>query len=161
LSDVSYEINQHKVIGIAELSWDKFELFYNLDSMRISTKRRMIALNYKEREILSEFHLYLVEQEERPPGFVPYDKEPTVIKRVEPKYPDSALREGLEGDVYVKVWVGRNGRVFVAEVSKSSDDMFSAPAIEAAKQWMFTPALLNGEPISVWVLIPFRYRLPK
>jgi TonB family protein len=158
-------INQHKVIGIAEVSWDMFELFCRLDSIRISTKHRVIVLNCNERKILSEFYLYLVEREERPPDFVPYDMEPIVIKRVEPKYPESALRDSLEGTVYIKVWVDRKGRVREAVVlklrNKLSNDIFTASAIEAAKQWVFTPALIKGESVSVWVSIPFRFRLPK
>jgi TonB family protein len=154
-------INQHKVIGIAELSWNMFELFYNLDSIRISTKHRVIVLNCNERKILSEYYLYLVEREERPGDFIPFEKEPVAIKHMEPKYPESALRDSLEGKVFLKVWVDRKGRVREVIVLKSSDDIFIAPAIEAVKQWVFTPAIYNGEPVSVWVSIPIRYRLPK
>ena len=156
-----YEINQHnKVVGIAELPWDTFELFCRLDSIRISTKCRVIGLKFNERNILSDFHLYLVEREERPYAFVPYDKEPTILKHVEPKYPERALRDSLEGTVFLKAWVDRKGRVHGPEVLKSSDDIFIAPAIDAVKQWVFTPAIMNGQPVSAWVSFPFRYRLP-
>jgi len=33
-----------------------------------------------------------------PPDFVPYEKEPVVVKKVEPKYPEIALRAGLSFD---------------------------------------------------------------
>ena len=46
-----------------------------------------------------------IDDDTAPPDFVPYEKEPTVVKRIEPKYPDLALRAGLEGNVFVKVWV--------------------------------------------------------
>lgn len=159
-NDISYAINQHKVIGIAELPWDMFEVLCRLDSIRISTKCRVIDLKSSERRILWDFHLYLVEREERPPDFIPYEKEPVVLKRVEPKYPERALREGLEDTVYIKAWVDRKGKVREAVVLKLRDDIFAAPAIEAAKQWVFTPALMKGEPIPVWVAIPIRFRLP-
>jgi periplasmic protein TonB len=100
-----------------------------------------------------------IEEDGPPPDFVPYEKEPTVIKRVEPKYPDLALRASLEGNVYVKVWVDKEGKVKQAVVVKSDAPIFEEAAKEAAKQWVFTPAVMQKGPVSVWVAIPFRFRL--
>jgi protein TonB len=97
--------------------------------------------------------------DEEPPDFVPYEKEPTVIKRIEPKYPELALRAGLEGNVFVKVWVDKEGKVRKALIQKSDAPIFEEPAKEAAMQWVFTPALMQKGPVSVWVSIPFRFRL--
>jgi len=94
-----------------------------------------------------------------PPDFVPYEKEPTVVKRVEPKYPDLALRAGLEGNVFVKVWVDKEGKVRKVVTLKSDAEIFVQSAEEAAKQWIFTPAVMQKGPVSVWVSIPFRFRL--
>ena len=94
-----------------------------------------------------------------PPDFVPYEKEPTVVKRVEPKYPDLALRAGLEGNVFVKVWVDKEGKVRKVVLLKSDAPIFEDAAIGAAKQWVFTPAVMQKGPVSVWVSIPFRFRL--
>jgi protein TonB len=97
--------------------------------------------------------------EEPPPDFVPYEKEPTVIRRIEPKYPELALRAGLEGNVFIKVWVDKEGKVRKAVIQKSDAPIFEEPAKEAAMQWVFTPALMQKGPVSVWVSIPFRFRL--
>ena len=94
-----------------------------------------------------------------PPDFVPYEKEPTVVKRVDPKYPDLALRAGLEGNVFVKVWVDREGKVRKVVLIKSDNAIFEEAAIAAANQWVFTPAVMQKGPVSVWVSIPFRFRL--
>ena len=32
-------------------------------------------------------------------------------------------------------------------------------ALAAAQKWVFTPALRQGKPVTVWVSIPFRFRL--
>lgn len=53
-----------------------------------------------------------------PPDFVPYEKEPTVVKQVLPKYPELAQRAGLEGTVFVKVWVDKEGKVQAGRYSK-------------------------------------------
>ncbi len=94
-----------------------------------------------------------------PPDFVPYEKEPTIVKRVEPKYPDIALRAGLEGNVFVKVWVDKEGKVRKVVILKSDAEIFNQAAEDAAKQWVFTPAVMQKGPVSVWVSIPFRFRL--
>ena len=100
-----------------------------------------------------------IEDEGPPPDFVPYEKEPTVIKRIEPKYPDLALRAGLEGNVFVKVWVDKEGKVRKVVLLKSDAPIFEEAAIAAAQQWGFTPAVMQKGPVSVWVSIPFRFRL--
>ncbi len=100
-----------------------------------------------------------IDDEGPPPDFVPYEKEPTVVKRVEPKYPELAQRAGLEGNVFVKVWVDKEGKVRQVVIQKSDAEIFNEAAKEAAKQWVFTPAVMQKGPVSVWVSIPFRFRL--
>jgi periplasmic protein TonB len=97
--------------------------------------------------------------DEEPPDFVPYEKEPTVVKRVEPKYPELAQRASIEGTVIVKVWVDKEGKVRKALIQKSDSPIFEEPAKEAAMQWIFTPALMQKGPVSVWVAIPFRFKM--
>lgn len=94
-----------------------------------------------------------------PADFVAYENEPTIVKQVQPKYPELAQRAGLEGTVILKVWVDKVGKVRKAVVLKSDGDIFNQPAIDAAMQWSFTPALQQKRPIDVWVAIPFRFRL--
>ncbi|MCU0411270.1 MAG: TonB family protein, partial [Bacteroidetes bacterium] len=88
-----------------------------------------------------------IEDEGPPPDFVPYEKEPTVVKKIDPKYPEIALRAGLEGNVYVKVWVDKEGKVRKVVVLKSDAEIFNEAAIEAAKQWVFTPAVMQKGPV--------------
>ncbi len=97
--------------------------------------------------------------EEPPADFVPVEKEPVVVKKVEPKYPELAMRAGLEGKVWVKIWVDKEGKPKQVIVIKSDAEIFNEPAIEAAKQFVFTPAYMNNGPVSVWVSVPFKFRL--
>ena len=94
-----------------------------------------------------------------PADFVAYEQEPTPVKQVQPKYPDIALRAELEGTVYLKVWVTKEGKVKKAVILKSDAEVFNQPAQDAAMQWVFTPALQQKKPVDVWVAIPFRFRL--
>lgn len=100
-----------------------------------------------------------IEEEEPPADYVPYEKGPEPIKQITPKYPDLATRAGLEGTVWIKIWVDKEGKARKAVVMKSDAEIFNQPAQEAAMQWVFTPAMMKNGPVSVWVSIPFRFKL--
>jgi protein TonB len=100
-----------------------------------------------------------IEDDAPPADFVPVEKEPVVIKKVEPKYPELAMRAGLEGKVWVKIWVDKEGKPHQVVVMKSDAEIFNEPAVSAAKQFLFTPAYMNNGPVAVWVSVPFKFKL--
>jgi protein TonB len=100
-----------------------------------------------------------IDDDAPPADFVAVEKEPVVVKKVEPKYPELAMRAGLEGKVWVKIWVDKEGKAKQVIVMKSDAEIFNEPAVEAAKQFVFTPAYMNNGPVSVWVSVPFKFRL--
>jgi len=100
-----------------------------------------------------------IEEEGPPPDFVPYDKEPQIVKRVNPVYPEIARKAGLEGTVWVKIWVGKDGKPQKVVIQKSASEIFDQAAIDAANQYLFTPAMIQNKPVDVWVSIPFHFRL--
>jgi TonB family protein len=96
---------------------------------------------------------------ETPKDYVPYDKPPEVLNQEQPKYPELALRAGLEGTVWVKLWVDTTGRVVQVYVQKSDAEIFEQASLDAARQWRFKPAILKGKTISTWVTVPFRFKI--
>jgi TonB family protein len=97
--------------------------------------------------------------EEEPPPFVPVEREPVLMRKVEPVYPELAIRAGLEGKVWVKIWVDREGRAHKAEVTKSTSEIFNESTLAAAMKCAFVPAYMNGGPVAVWVSIPYTFKL--
>ena len=93
--------------------------------------------------------------------FANYDKAPKIIKKVEPRYPERAISAGIEGKVTVNMWVGTDGKVKKVEVLHSDAAIFNKPSIEAAKQFVFTPAYKDKQPVAGWVTYPFEFRLHK
>ncbi len=91
--------------------------------------------------------------------FVPVEKPPQIVQKGIPVYPDMAIRAGIEGTVWVKILVGKDGRPIKAVVIKSTTEMFNDPSIEAAMKFIFTPAYMNQGPVKVWVSFPFRFTL--
>lgn len=98
-------------------------------------------------------------QETPPPDQLQVDKEPYVLKKAEPKYPELALKAGLEGRVVVKIWVGADGTPKQVVILKSDSDIFNQPSIDAAKQFVFAPAYIKDKPVDVWVSLPFKYAI--
>lgn len=92
-------------------------------------------------------------------AFIPVEKQPQIVKRVVPKYPDMAIRAGLEGTVWVKILVDKDGLPKKAVVIKSSAELFNENAVSAAMGFVFTPAVMNNGPVKVWVSIPFKFTL--
>jgi protein TonB len=95
-----------------------------------------------------------------PDRWVDVDELPEAITRIEPQYPEIAREAGVSGTVYVRVLVGKDGRVRDALVEpKHSIPMLDEAALEAARRWVFKPAFTNNQPVPVWVAIPMKFSL--
>ena len=91
--------------------------------------------------------------------FIPVEKAPQLVRQVVPEYPDMARRAGLEGVVWVKILVGKDGKPIKVAIAKSSTEILNNAALEAAMKFLFTPAVMNNGPVKVWVSVPFRFKL--
>ena len=89
-----------------------------------------------------EQDIQIQEDDVPPPSFVPFEKEPVIIKKVDPIYPELAKKAGMEGTVYANLWVDKQGKVREVKIVKADSDIFIQPVIDAAKQWLFSPAML-------------------
>ena len=88
-----------------------------------------------------------------------FDINPQPIHSESPAYPETARRYGLEGGVWITMWVTNTGKVKRAYIVYSSHKMFNKPSLEAAMSWKFSPAKKDGEFVGSWVSVPFNYRL--
>ena len=98
---------------------------------------------------------------DEPDGFILIDKIPELIQRIEPIYPDSALKLEIEGTVYVKIRIDTTGRLCYVMILKSDNDIFNQSCIEAAWRCKFTPAYAGKIPIISNVTMPFKFKLDK
>ena len=81
-----------------------------------------------------------------------------LIHRVEPVYPRIAIQARIAGEVQLEAVVGPDGRVRELQV-KSGHPMLVRAAVEAVRQWVFQPTLLNGEPVEVSAPVTVTFRL--
>jgi protein TonB len=85
-------------------------------------------------------------------------KEPRKVKNVAPVYPELAARGKVEGVVLLEVSIRPDGRVDDVRVLRSIP-LLDAAAVQAARQWIFTPTLLGGVPVSVTMTVSVRFNL--
>ena len=81
--------------------------------------------------------------------------------KVQPVYPTSAKEARIQGMVVLDATLSADGVPEDVRVVSSPSDDLSQSALEAVRQWRYTPTLLNGDPISVVTEIHVNYTLSK
>lgn len=81
------------------------------------------------------------------------------ITRVQPKYPAKAKRVNASGQVDVQVTISAEGRVTQAKAT-NGHPLLREAAEEAARQWVFKPATLNGAPVETQIVLTFAFKAP-
>ena len=71
-----------------------------------------------------------------------------LLHRVEPTYPPLAAQAHVSGTVRLHANVGKDGSVLEVE-ALSGPPLLLPSAMNAVKQWRYSPALLNGHPVEV------------
>jgi protein TonB len=71
-----------------------------------------------------------------------------IIRQVNPVYPEAARRSRTQGVVVVEVEVDEDGNVTTA-VATDGPALLRPAAVDAVRQWVYSPTLLNGEPVPV------------
>ncbi len=85
-------------------------------------------------------------------------KEPALLYRVEPVYPGVAISANIEGTVILEAVVDEEGRVEAVKVLRSLN-VLDKPAVDAVKQWRYSPVLLNGKPEKFVLTVAITFRL--
>jgi protein TonB len=85
-------------------------------------------------------------------------KAPSKIKNVNPVYPPIAQSARVQGVVIIEATIGPDGRVKDAKVLRSIP-LLDQAALDAVKQWQFTPTLLNGVPVPVIMTVTVNFTL--
>lgn len=81
-----------------------------------------------------------------------------------PIYPSEALKQRIEGQVFVGVSVAVDGSVKEAHVDRiepASATVLGEAAVSAVKSWRFNPARAGGKPVSGKALVPVEFSLNK
>jgi protein TonB len=76
------------------------------------------------------------------------------ITKIKPEYPPTAKKMKVTGRVEVEITISEVGLVIEATAISGHLALRSA-AVEAARKWVFKPAMLNGAPVRVKSVLTF------
>src|SRR4051812_14328452 len=83
---------------------------------------------------------------------------PAKVKDAAPAYPAIARAARVQGVVVVEATIGVNGRVRDARILRSIP-LLDAAALDAVRQWEYTPTRLNGIPVAIVMTVTVNFRL--
>lgn len=83
---------------------------------------------------------------------------PRKLRDVPPVYPPDAIAARVTGVVTIEATIGTTGAVEAVRVI-SGVPMLDEPALEAVRQWRYTPTLLNGVPVPVIMTVTLNFSL--
>jgi TonB family protein len=85
-------------------------------------------------------------------------KAPLKILDVRPVYPPLAKAARISGVVIIEARIGTDGGIEDAHVLRSIP-LLDEAALDAVKQWRFTPTLLNGQPVPIIMTMTVNFTL--
>jgi protein TonB len=83
---------------------------------------------------------------------------PRKLHDVVPIYPEIMHKNRLSGVVHIECVIGPDGNVRDARVL-DGNSIFAASALNAVRQWVYTPSRYNGRPVSVIMTVTVRFVL--
>jgi TonB family protein len=86
---------------------------------------------------------------------------PSIVRKVEPRYTERTRKAGIEGTVKLKLIVAADGHPKDIEVVQSLDPELDINAIAAVADWVWKPGTKNGEPIATKTNVEVSFHLMK
>jgi len=86
---------------------------------------------------------------------------PLPLKKVDPKYPPTAMVERVEGEVVLYAVIRRDGSVDSIQLVRGIDQRLDANAMSALGQWKFRPAVKQGATVELEAIVHIPFRLPE
>jgi protein TonB len=84
---------------------------------------------------------------------------PERLSYVAPQYPAIALAARVHGLVIIEAVIDTRGQVQDARVLRSDSPLLNDAALSAVRQWVYSPTLLNGVPVSVIMTVTVQFHM--
>jgi TonB family protein len=125
-----------------------------IEQMKLA-QQEMDRQEQKRKEIVDEDGVYTVTDQE------PEVKGGLLSLTEEAAYPDQARRKGVEGRVYVKATVNKDGTVRDAEVIRGPGAGTGEVSLRVVRNAEFIPAKYNGDPVPARKTVWIQFKLDK
>jgi len=86
--------------------------------------------------------------------------EGSLLRRVEPDYPEQARQKQIQGPVVLDVRAGRDGSIQEIKLL-SGQPLLADAAMAAVKQWRFRPLKIKGQPVEMETKVTLNFKLPQ
>ncbi len=83
---------------------------------------------------------------------------PRLVKRIEPVYPEIARQAHVQGTVILEATTDSYGRVAGVKILRSVP-LLDEAAVDAVRQWLYEPMVVNGRPRGVVFTVTLRFEL--
>ena len=84
---------------------------------------------------------------------------PRLLREVRADYTDEARRANIEGEVELEIVVRRDGSVGEVKITRGLRGGLNERAVNAVRQWRFSPGRMKGVPVDVVVEVGVEFRL--
>lgn len=82
-----------------------------------------------------------------------------LTSQTKPVYPAELQQLGVQGSVVMAAIISKQGTVLNPVVRNTVDPRLAQLALDAVKQWLYQPALLNGQPVETLTTITLDFQL--
>jgi len=82
-----------------------------------------------------------------------------LLEKVQPNYPEQAIKAGLQGPVVLQAWINKDGRVESLKLVRGYLVLGQAAA-QAVKQWRYKPYSVNGQTVEAQTYVTVEFKLP-
>lgn len=86
---------------------------------------------------------------------------PKPVHQVTAEYPQSAIRDGINATVSVALTIPPSGIPADVRIAKGFREDFDESAVNSIRQWRFRPAMKDGKPVAVTVIIEVVFHSPR
>jgi TonB family protein len=80
-----------------------------------------------------------------------------LIKQIRPRYAEEAKQFRIQGVVFLDAIISETGDISEVHVARPVGGSLEETAIEAVRQWKYSPTLQDGRPVWVWTCLTVNY----
>jgi protein TonB len=90
--------------------------------------------------------------------FIPVQKEPRVVKLVEPDLGEAIRMRRTDGEIIARVLINTEGKALKVRIVKSTNTLLNQAVAQALLKSEFEPGVMTNGPVQSWLTVPFRFR---
>ena len=141
----------------------------NLPPEKILSGKEVYTLHVNMPNLTSVSGNWIMNFAQLDEGEMPYNKPkgrlsgPEPQQKVDPKYPQTLIKEKVDGEVILYAIIRKDGTVDSIQLVRGIDPQLDKNSMDALSRWVFRPGARDGQPVDLEAVvhIPFHFRKPE